>query len=231
MTESAPPANRIGRMLVSSRSLAEYRAMFDLTDTDLTRTILDCPGGAASFTAEVNALGGDVTACDPTYTRQADELGALSLEDLDRGRDYHQDNPDEYVWTFFTDAEDYYEQRARASRLFTADRNANPDRYVAASLPDLPFADGQFDLVTMSHLLFSYLDRLDRQFHVDSITELMRVAREARIFPLVPMGHADNPALPPIREDLHKLGFTTTVRAVNYEFQRGGTEMLVVTRG
>ncbi|RZS41055.1 hypothetical protein EV193_103373 [Herbihabitans rhizosphaerae] len=44
--------HRIGEMLVSPRSLAEYRGMFRLTDGDLAGRILDCPGGGAGFTAE-----------------------------------------------------------------------------------------------------------------------------------------------------------------------------------
>jgi hypothetical protein len=41
--------------------------MLALTEADLARRILDCPGGMASFTAEVNAAGGDAIACDPIY--------------------------------------------------------------------------------------------------------------------------------------------------------------------
>jgi len=39
---------------------------------------------------------------------------------------------------------------------FLADREAHPERYLAASLPELPFASGSFDLVLSGHLLFSY---------------------------------------------------------------------------
>jgi len=39
---------------------------------------------------------------------------------------------------------------------FLVDRRAHhPDRYVAARLPDLPFADQSFDLVLCGHLLFT----------------------------------------------------------------------------
>ncbi|MCP9912927.1 methyltransferase domain-containing protein [Cyanobium sp. BA20m-14] len=37
-----------------------------------------------------------------------------------------------------------------------ADRHAHRERYLAASLPNLPFADQSFDLVLSGHLLFSY---------------------------------------------------------------------------
>jgi hypothetical protein len=61
----AVPDSGIGAVLVSSRSLAEYRAMLALSDADLRRRLLDCPGGAASLTAEIHSAGGDAIACDP----------------------------------------------------------------------------------------------------------------------------------------------------------------------
>ena len=64
---SSQGTSSFGDVLVSARSLAEYRAMFDLTDDDLAGSVLDCPGGAASFTAEARRQGLDVTAVDPTY--------------------------------------------------------------------------------------------------------------------------------------------------------------------
>lgn len=100
-TESDPPTT-IGDILVSSRSLAEYRAMFTLTEDDLRRRILDCPGGTASFTAEVCAAGGDVTACDPVYGQHTtSELAAMAQRESDRGNRYCRSHADDYVWTFF----------------------------------------------------------------------------------------------------------------------------------
>ena len=65
MTHDAPVSNSgIGDMLISSRSFAEYRSMFALTDDDLSRRILDCPAGAAGFTSAVNDRGGDVLGPD-----------------------------------------------------------------------------------------------------------------------------------------------------------------------
>jgi SAM-dependent methyltransferase len=220
------PANRIGEMLVSSRSLAEYRRMFALTDVELTSGILDCPGGAASFTAEVSAAGGRATACDPCYERPAAEVGELARVDLHRGYRYHQGNPDEYVWTFFTGPDDYLARRSRSIGLFTEHFAASPGHYVTASLPALPFPDRSFDLALCSHLLFSYADRLDQGFHLASIRELARVAAEVRIFPLVPFGLASNPELPELIEELERMHLRTTVRGVDYEFQRGGDSML-----
>lgn len=78
-------------------------------------------------------------------------------------------------------------------------------------------------------LLFSYADRLDRDFHVASLRELARVGREVRVFPLVPMGMAENPSLAPVRAALAAAGLHTTVRPVDYEFQRGGNAMMSIS--
>ena len=161
MTHDDPvPTRGIGEMLISSRSLHEYRAMFGLTDEDLSRRILDCPGGAAGFTGEVNDRGGDVTACDLAYFgHEAEELPAITAAETDRGNRYVRAHADEYDWTFFTDPDEHRRVRRHAVRKFAADIRRHPQRYVAGRLPSLPFADGSFDLVLSSHLLFSYSDR------------------------------------------------------------------------
>lgn len=218
-------------MLVSSRSLGEYRRMFGLTDADLTGAILDCPGGCASFTAEATELGARVVAVDPEYATDVATMREQGLRTLERGMAYHLAHPDEYVWTYFQDVDHYRTERTQAVERFAVDRAAHPERYVTALLPDLPFQDGEFDLALTSHLLFSYLDRLDEDFHLAAITELTRVARQARIYPLAPMGSRRYDRLPQFLERLADAGLDAEVKAVDYEFQRGCTEMLVVSRG
>lgn len=219
----------IGEILVSSRSLAEYRAMFALTESDLQRTLLDCPGGAASAVAEINANGGDATASDPVYEHfDAHDLAAMALAETRRGNDYVRSHPSEYVWTFFADADEHLRSRTAAAALFGADRSAHPNRYVPGALPELPFATGAFDLVLSSHFLFSYADRFDLSFHHRAIRELMRVARtELRIFPLIAVGATAYPQTDSLRSSLADDGFDTALVTVDYEFQRGGNQMLV----
>jgi len=47
-----------------------------------------------------------------------------------------------------------------ALEAFERDRQEHPDRYVAASLPQLPFDEHSFDLVVCGHLLFSDTERV-----------------------------------------------------------------------
>ncbi|WP_307188333.1 hypothetical protein [Nocardia alba] len=102
--DTSPGTGGFGEILVSSRSLREYQAMFALTDHDLERRILDCPGGAAGFAAEVSRRGGDVTACDIAYFDSGiDRVAATAVAEADRGNRYVREHADAYRWTFFAD--------------------------------------------------------------------------------------------------------------------------------
>ncbi|MBV8996325.1 MAG: hypothetical protein JO287_22065 [Pseudonocardiales bacterium] len=217
-------------MLITSRTLGEYRAMFALTEADLARRMLDCPGGTASFTAEGNAAGGNVIACDPIYAQHTpDELAARSVSETERGNGYVRAHPEQSRWSFFADPDEHLRSRVAAGARFAVDMRSHPGRYVAGRLPELPFVQASFDLVLSSHLLFSYADRLDLTFHRAAIGELMRVARdELRIFPLVAMGSAlPYPLLDELLDQLVEHDITGRVVAVDYEFQAGGSQMLV----
>ena len=102
-------------------------------------------------------------------------------------------------------------------------------RYRAAHLPVLPFRDAEFDLALCSHLLFTYSHLLSVEFHCDSIRELCRVARESRIFPLLPsFGNSVSPHIAPVVRRLQVEGYTCEICRVPYEFQKNGNEMLRV---
>ncbi|KAF0847037.1 methyltransferase domain-containing protein [Nocardia caishijiensis] len=222
-----------GDILVSSRSLDEYRAMFALTEEDVRRRILDCPGGAASFAAEVCARGGDVTACDVAYF--ADGLAAVAttaVEEAERGNRYVREHAGDYRWDYFADPEEHRRARCAAAELFAADARTAPHRYVAAALPELPFPDGGFDLVLSSHLLFSYADDLSYEFHRAAIIELMRVTSgQVRLFPLVPIGSEERyERLDDLIGDTTTLGWVSRLDEVDYEFQAGARELLIFER-
>jgi hypothetical protein len=97
-------------------------------------------------------------------------------------------------------------------------------------LPNLSFADREYNLALCSHFLFLYSDFYDYQFHLDSIIEMLRVATEVRIFPLLTLMLQRSPHLNQIIEQLTQLDYTTEIKQVEYEFQKGGNEMLIVKR-
>ena len=223
-----PDPDNVGEYLISARSFEEYRAMFALTGSDLTGRVLDCPGGASSFTARANQAGAKAIAADPAYARPRDSLAALVMAETQRGSAHTAAGADRYVWDFYGDLAGHARVRRTSAGVFSSDLIAHPARYVPASLPALPFPGGRFDLVLSSHFLFTYADRLDLEFHRAALRELHRVARrEVRVFPLLEQGGRPVPAL--LSQLLATLGIPHRIQRVSYEFQRGGNEMLVLT--
>ncbi|MFI9324994.1 methyltransferase domain-containing protein [Kitasatospora aureofaciens] len=217
-------------MLVSARSFAEYRAMFALTDRDLGRRILDCPGGAASFVAEAGQRGVDAVAVDREYAVHREELGLLVERESSFKRELLAEQTAGFNRSWYTDADDQIRQWTANSRLFRADIAARPERYVAGALPELPFSDRSFDLVLSSHLVFSYGNRLGEEFQRAALLELARLARrEVRLFPVTVYDTGERqPGLERLREELAGAGIDSRLERVRYEFQPGADEMLVL---
>lgn len=211
-------------MLVTSRSYAEYEAMFDLSE--LPGSVLDCCAGGSSFTAEAAARGVDAVAVDPAYELPADELVDTVRRSLWQGSAIVDQYAASFVWTWYGDPQRKDELRIEAADRFLQDVMAAPERYVPGSLPELPFEDGRFDLVLCSHLLFTWVDKFDRDWHLAALRELIRVSRnEVRIFPLVNQGAGDPVEfLPELLEELRPV--RSEIRKVPYEFQVGADQML-----
>jgi hypothetical protein len=204
--------------------------MFGLSERDvLAGPVLDCPGGAGPFGAEVRARGGQAVAADPAYALPPGEIVAQARAGLEHGIRYLGENRDSYVWTFFASLDDLRRRRGAALEAFAADF-AGPDaRYAAAALPHLPFPDRGFRLVLSAYLLFAYPDHLDEAAHGRALRELVRVAaEEVRLFPLIDTAYVRHPALDDLRRGLAAEGVDSEVRRVDYEFQRGGDEVLVL---
>jgi hypothetical protein len=58
------------------------------------------------------------------------------------------------------------------------------------------------------------------------VRELLRVAREVRIFPLLALGSERSPYVDPVMEAMRRDGHDVAIVTVPYEFQRGGNQML-----
>jgi hypothetical protein len=215
-------------VLVTSRSYAEYEAMFDLKE--LPDSILDCCAGGSSFTAEATARGVDAVAVDPVYALEAAELVDTVRRSLPAGNGIVDEHQASFVWHWYGKPQRRDDLRIESADRFLQDIAVAPERYVPGGLPDLPFEDRRFELVLCSHLLFTWADTFDRAWHLAALRELVRVtSAEVRIFPLVMQGAGDTvPFLPEVLDELD--GVTWEIRKVPYEFQVGADEMLVVTR-
>jgi hypothetical protein len=215
------------------RSYDEYVRMFALSDADLAGRILGCGDGPAGFNAEATRRGTRVVSCDPVYQFDADQIRRRIDETAPEVLEQARKNAHEFVWdAAIPDVDTLKQVRMSAMAAFLNDFDAGlaEGRYVNAGLPSLPCADGAFDLALCSHFLFLYSQQHDAVFHVQSMRELCRVAREVRVFPLLALGAQPSPHLPAVTAALEADGVTVRVERVPYEFQRGGNQMLRVTR-
>ncbi len=230
--EASLVAIKLRKIVPWGRSFDEYRRMFSLSEGDLAGRILGCGDGPASFNAEATALGHVVTSCDPIYAYSVGEIEQRVTASYDKIITRLRSNPNGFVWDHFHSPDHLGQCRLTAMRRFLADfdRGKAQGRYVTASLPSLPFEDGQFDLALGSHLLFVYSERLDFNFHQAAVEELLRVAKEVRIFPLLPLERKASPHVEPICKYIAGRDWKAEIAIVPYEFQRGGNKMLRISR-
>jgi hypothetical protein len=215
------------------RSFVEYQQLFALTPADLERRILGCGDGPAAFNAEATRRGSRVVSCDPLYAFSRTDIESRIAATCDTVLEQTRRHADRFVWGHgIASIDELGEVRMRAMRTFLADYDAGKEagRYVDASLPSLPFADGAFDLALCSHLLFLYSKQFDETFHRASVRELCRVAPDVRIFPLLTLDGSRSPFVDACLAEARSAGLDATIERVEYEFQRGGNEMLRLRR-
>jgi hypothetical protein len=215
------------------RSYAEYVAMFALSRFELQQRILGCGDGPASFNADLAQQGGRVVSVDPLYAFAAEQIRGRIAATCETVLDQARQNRDDYVWDVIASVEALGRMRMAAMDAFLADFAAGrgAGRYVAGELPSLPFANGSFDLALCSHFLFLYSSQLSPAFHLQATREMLRVAGEVRVFPLLTLDGKPSPHVAPVTAELTREGFRVEPRRVPYEFQRGGNEMLVIRPG
>lgn len=213
------------------RTFEEYRRLFAIDVADVVAgPVLDCAAGPSSFAAVASAVGAEVTAVDPVYARPLDELEAECAAAVERTEAQLREKRDRFEWEFYGDLEARCRLLRAAYERFLADYARNPDRYVGAGLPALPFESNAFDLVLSAHFLFLYDDRLSLAFHVAACRELARVASgEVRIFPLVALDYEPSAYVEDVVSALREDGLTAGPVEVPFEFQPGATEALVVS--
>ncbi|MFC7078545.1 class I SAM-dependent methyltransferase [Haloarcula halophila] len=211
------------------RTFTEYQKMFDFDPASWAgQSILDCPAGPCSFVAVAHEHDITAVGADKMYNRSPAALSSSCAEDIETAMDALDGVEDLYVWEFYDDVSELRAYRERAASRFLSDYAHNGDRYVYADLPATPFDDHAFDLVLSAHFLFLYDDRLSYEFHLETIRELCRVGAQLRVFPLHGFDADQSDIAETLVKDLQSEGYTTDIREVPFEFQRGANKMLVV---
>jgi len=224
----------IDRVVFVGRTLSEYKEFLDLDIDSLKGSkVLDCPSGPSSFVTEANRMGIKAVGCDSFYDLPLEQLVNKGLKDISHVIERLSEKVHLFKWNYYSSVEEVKESRTRALKLFEEDFQIGlkEARYVKASLPLLPFSDRSFELVLSAHFLFIYDDKLDYEFHLNSILELSRVcSREVRIYPLQSMNARIYPNMGKLINDLKQRGLDARIVEVGFEFLRGSNFMLQIKR-
>jgi hypothetical protein len=214
------------------RNLNEYKAMFLLNETDLKSKILGCGDGPSSFNTEVDMNDGSVVSIDPLYQFSKKEIVQRIDEVAEEVMKQVRENKEHFVWKNIPDPDTLFELRIEAMMEFLMDYEEGKEegRYLDEALPSLSFPDNHFDLALSSHFLFLYSKHLDEDFHIQAIEEMLRVAKEVRIFPLIMLGNERSPYIDTVMHLLQEKGYSSEIVKTAYEFQKGANEMLKITK-
>jgi hypothetical protein len=214
------------------RSFNEYVSQFALSETDLAKKILDCGGGPSSFIYQMKHRNQQAISIDPIYQFTSAEIEQRIDETFPNIVAQAKANIDKFVWKNFKSPDELAADRMAAMKMFLNDFEIGKKegRYLTAALPTLPFSDNQFDLALNSHLLFVYTNILSLDFHISAITEMLRVATEIRIFPLVDMNSNRSPYVDQIVQIFKENNFQVSIVTVDYEFNKGGNQFLKINK-
>ncbi|NOZ83028.1 MAG: class I SAM-dependent methyltransferase [Euryarchaeota archaeon] len=195
--------------------------------------ILDCPAGASSFVAESSKYDIYAVGCDPLFGNDIKVLVSIGKADIEHVMERVSHVPHLYKWDFYPSIDVLKEYRMLALKRFAEDYSvgAAEGRYIKAALPRLPFKDNSFDLVLSGHFLFTYSDKFDYSFHLDSILELFRVcSKELRIYPIQGPDARPYKYINELLYDLERENVTARLLSVPFEFQQGSNQMLQVSK-
>lgn len=222
---------KLSEVVPWGRSFTEYTEMFSLSENDLNKTLLGCGDGPASFNAELSKNGGSIVSIDPLYQFNAEQIETRIDEAYPQVMEQVSKNEKDFIWTIITSVEELGKIRMEAMKRFLNDYETGKKsgRYIQASLPTLPFKKNAFELALCSHYLFLYSDHISQEQHMLSLKELCRVAHEVRVYPLVSLEGKKSPHLKAVTSALTDNHVQVSYEPVQYQFQKGATEMLVIT--
>jgi hypothetical protein len=209
------------------RTLEEYKNMFNLTDSELNKRIISFGDGPASFNHELTAQNKSVTSLDPIYQFSKTDLKNRIEETKDTVMKQMRENQDNFIWTSIKNVDELESVRMNAMKNFIDDfeLGTQQNRYVPHELPaTTTFKEQTFDLGLSSHFLILY-SKLGLDFHIKSIAEMLRICKEVRIFPILNLNAEKSEVLKGIMDEF-KADFKLSIEPVDYEFQKGGNEML-----
>ncbi|MCM1007275.1 MAG: SAM-dependent methyltransferase [Ruminococcus flavefaciens] len=213
------------------RNFNEYRLMFQLDDSDMSKNIAGFGDGPASFNYEAAQQGYSVTSFDPIYQFSKDDLKKRIDDVRITVMQQMRENINNYVWTNIKNLEELENVRMSAMWLFLSDfeKGKQDGRYIYHELPNrLMYADDTFDIGLSSHFLLMY-NVLGYEFHIQAMTEMLRVCKEIRIFPIVDLDANKTDLISKVINYFEKR-YNVEIRKTQYEFQKGDNNLLIIRK-
>ncbi len=213
------------------RNIDEYREMFLLTDDDMKKRIAGFGDGPASFNYQANLMGCSVTSFDPVYQFKKEQLEKRIDEVKDIVMEQMAANKENYRWDKIASLDELEAIRMGAMKMFLSDfeKGKAEGRYIYHELPDrLSFPDDSFDIGLSSHFLLMYT-ALGYDFHIAAISEMLRVCRQVRIFPLCDLDSNSSEMINDVISYFMDR-FTVEIIKTGYEFQKDADRVLIISK-
>lgn len=210
-------------------NFADYKRIYDLSESDLQKRIFDFPSGASSFNQEASLHGMNVVSGDPAYRLIANEMTSYVKELFDSSFLHLQETRlvlkenDEVALNQIASTW----QKTIDTFLADYQKGRTEGRYQAVNLPGLPYQDHHFEMALCSDLFFNEMFTANETWQ-SMLNELLRVALEIRIFPLLDEKGQATPILGPLILYLQERQLGVEVREVPYNMKKGGNAMLRV---
>lgn len=224
-------AFKIDSVVPWGRNMEEYRLMFRLSENDISKKIAGFGDGPACFNYEMTERGKKVISFDVIYQFSGKEIEKRIEEVRGVVMQQMKENMDNYVWKNIRSLDELESIRMSAMKKFLSDyeKGKSEGRYVFHELPDrLPYDENHFDIGLSSHFLLMYTS-LGYDFHIASIKEMLRVCREIRIFPVVDLDANKTDLINKVIDYFRK-DYETEIIKTDYEFQKGGNNMLMIRK-
>ncbi len=216
------------KLVLWGHHVAEYKAMFDLSDEEIRSRILEYGCGPSAMNAVLHQESPLIVSCDPLFRLTKPDLVLKATSLFDKRVKQVLADQGQFDVSQYGGIEAFIASRRAGMSLFFADYEEGlaQERYISRPKDHLPFMDSKFDYALCSHYLFANPETQPVDFHLALIAELARVAGEVRIFPLIDRVGQPSPLLGPVLLGLQQENYGVEVRDVAYPLYPAGNAML-----
>lgn len=224
-------AFKLDNVVPWGRNMEEYKLMFRLNDSDMSKKFAGFGDGPACFNYEMTKRNGSVVSFDLIYQFSKEDIQRRIEEVRITVMQQMKENMDNYVWKNIKNLNELEDTRMSAMKMFLFDyeKGKTEGRYIFHELPQkLPYGEDYFDIGLSSHFLLMYTT-LGYDFHIASITEMLRVCKEIRIFPIVDLDAKETDLITDVI-DYFKKDYKVEIVKTEYEFQKGDNKLLIIRK-